>query len=53
MNRQVASVDCLYDQTTQKTYVLEVNYNPQLVTIETYKDVRIQAFLEALPSIGS
>jgi glutathione synthase/RimK-type ligase-like ATP-grasp enzyme len=53
MNRQIASVDCLYDEASQKVYVLEVNYNPQLVTIETFKDVRIQAFLDYLPSIGT
>jgi hypothetical protein len=53
MNRQIASVDCLFDEATQKCYVLEVNYNPQLVTIETFKDVRVKAFLEALPRLGA
>ncbi len=52
MNRQIASVDCLYDPKTQQAYILEVNYNPQLVTIETFKDVRMQAFLDYLPEIG-
>lgn len=48
MNRQIGSVDCLYNPRDQKTYLLEVNYNPQLVTIETFKDVRVQAFLDNL-----
>ena len=52
MNRQIASVDCLYDEQTDEVRVLEVNYNPQLVTIETFKDVRIKAFLDNLPSLG-
>jgi glutathione synthase/RimK-type ligase-like ATP-grasp enzyme len=45
MNRQIASVDCLYDPRTSQAYVLEVNYNPQLVTIETLKTVRVKALL--------
>lgn len=53
MNRQIASVDSLYDPATKKAYVLEVNYNPQLVTITTFKEVRQQAFLSALDQIGS
>ena len=48
MNRQIGSVDCLYDPTTDKTYILEVNYNPQLVTIETFKTERTKAFVEAM-----
>jgi glutathione synthase/RimK-type ligase-like ATP-grasp enzyme len=51
MNRQIASVDSIYDESTNIVYVLEVNYNPQLVTIETYKDVRIEAFLNNLNNI--
>jgi hypothetical protein len=48
MNRQIGSVDCVVDVKTGKVYVLEVNFNPQLVTIETYKEVRSQAFLDNL-----
>lgn len=48
MNRQIASVDSIYDEQNNKVYILEVNYNPQLVTIETFKDVRVQAFLDTL-----
>ncbi|HSX42734.1 MAG TPA: hypothetical protein VLF59_01475 [Candidatus Saccharimonadales bacterium] len=51
MNRQIGSVDCLYDPASDKAYVLEVNYNPQLVTIETFKEVRIQAFLDGIQKI--
>lgn len=52
MNRQFASVDSIYDEKSDKTYIMEVNYNPQMVTIETFKDVRIEAFLEAMEKIG-
>lgn len=53
MNRQIASVDSLYDPISEKAYVLEVNYNPQLVTITTFKEVRQDAFLKALKQIGT
>jgi glutathione synthase/RimK-type ligase-like ATP-grasp enzyme len=48
MNRQIGSVDCIFVPETRRVYVLEVNYNPQLVTIETFKDIRVQAFLDNL-----
>ena len=51
MNRQIGSVDCLYDPQTGNAYVLEVNYNPQLVTIETFRDTRVQAFLDGIQQI--
>jgi len=52
MNRQIASVDCIYDASSDQVYVLEVNYNPQLVTINTFKEERTAAFLDYLPKIG-
>ena len=51
MNRQIGSVDCIYVPETDKAFILEVNYNPQLVTIETFKDVRVKAFLENLAKL--
>jgi glutathione synthase/RimK-type ligase-like ATP-grasp enzyme len=51
MNRQIGSVDLLYDPQQEKAYVLEVNYNPQLVTISTFKEVRIRAFLDGIKKI--
>jgi hypothetical protein len=51
MNRQVAGVDCIYDAATDKAYILEVNYNPQLVTIGSFKDIRQKAFLDSLMKI--
>jgi D-alanine-D-alanine ligase-like ATP-grasp enzyme len=51
MNRQIGSVDCLYDPKTERVHVLEVNYNPQLVTIETFRETRIKAFLEGISKI--
>lgn len=50
-NRQIGSVDILHDPQANLAYVLEVNYNPQLVTIETFKDTRINAFLEGISKI--
>jgi glutathione synthase/RimK-type ligase-like ATP-grasp enzyme len=52
MNRQIASVDSLYDKSSDTTYVLEVNYNPQLVTIQTLKEVRQEAFLKTIRELG-
>lgn len=52
MNRQIGSVDCLFSPATGHVHVLEVNYNPQLVTIETFREVRIAAFLDGLATIG-
>jgi glutathione synthase/RimK-type ligase-like ATP-grasp enzyme len=51
MNRQIGSVDCIYDTGNDRVYILEVNYNPQIVTIETFKDTRIEAFLANLENI--
>jgi len=51
MNRQIGSVDCLYDPATERVHVLEVNYNPQLVTIQTFRETRIQAFLDGISKI--
>ncbi len=48
MNRQFAGVDVLYDAATKTACVLEVNYNPQLVTVETFKEPRLEAFLKAM-----
>jgi glutathione synthase/RimK-type ligase-like ATP-grasp enzyme len=52
MNRQIASVDSLLDEQSDRAYVLEVNYNPQLVTINTFKDERIKAFLDYLQKLN-
>jgi glutathione synthase/RimK-type ligase-like ATP-grasp enzyme len=52
MDRQIGSIDCLYDANTGEVHILEVNYNPQLVTIETFKEARIEAFLQYLPNLG-
>jgi hypothetical protein len=48
MNRQVGSVDCLYSAETGVVHVLEVNYNPQMVTIDTFKDERVAAYTKFL-----
>ena len=53
MNRQIAGVDCIYNYENDTAYVLEVNYNPQLVTIGTFKEVRQKAFLDALDALES
>lgn len=51
MNRQIGSVDCIYDEASGRTFILEVNYNPQFVTIETLKEVRVEAFLKHLENL--
>lgn len=51
MNRQIASVDSIYNPTTNRAYILEVNYNPQLVTITTFKEARQRAFLEGIEAL--
>lgn len=51
MNRQIASVDSIYNPSSDRAYVLEVNYNPQLVTITTFKEARQKAFLEGIDSL--
>ena len=33
---------------SKRAYVLEINYNPQLVTVESFKDRRITEFLKAM-----
>lgn len=52
LNRQIAGVDCLQDEVTKRFLVLEVNYNPQLVTIETFKNLRINAYVNFLNNLG-
>lgn len=52
MNRQIASVDSIYDKVSDKIYILEVNYNPQLVTITTLKEIRAEAFLKTMHELG-
>lgn len=51
MDRQFAGVDCLYSAVTDEACIVEVNYNPQLVTIESFSDIRQQAFLNGLKQI--
>lgn len=52
MNRQIGSVDCIYDADHSRVYILEVNYNPQLVTVSSFKAEREQALLDYLPYLG-
>jgi len=48
MNRQIGSVDCVVDTANEQAYILEVNFNPQLVTVETFKDVHVAALIDNL-----
>lgn len=50
MNRQFAGVDVLLNKAGEP-YILEVNYNPQLVTALSFTDVRKQAFLQAMKDL--
>ena len=51
MDRQFAGVDCLYSAENDTAHIIEVNYNPQIVTIESFADIRQQAFLDGLKCI--
>jgi glutathione synthase/RimK-type ligase-like ATP-grasp enzyme len=51
MRREVASVDVVLDRTSGKPYVLEVNYNPQLVTVSVFRDERTKSFLKGIKHI--
>ncbi len=51
MNRQIASVDSIYNAETGRVSILEVNYNPQLVTVSTFSTQKKIAFLKSIKSI--
>lgn len=51
MNREVASVDVVCHRETGQSYVLEVNYNPQLVTVSVFRDERIESFIRGIRDI--
>lgn len=51
MKREIASVDVVLDKNSGRAYVLEVNYNPQLVTVSVFRDERISSFLKGIKSI--
>jgi glutathione synthase/RimK-type ligase-like ATP-grasp enzyme len=51
MKREIASVDVVKDSSTGEPYVLEVNYNPQLVTVSIFRDERIKSFLNGIRHI--
>lgn len=51
MNRQIATVDSIYDEASGRVSILEVNYNPQLVTVATFSEQKKIAFLKAIKSI--
>lgn len=51
MKREIASVDVVCDKASGIPYILEVNYNPQLVTVSVFRDERITSFLKGVKSI--
>lgn len=51
MGRDFGGVDMVIDSTTGRPYILEVNYNPQLVTVSAHKDTRSEAFLNAMRNL--
>jgi len=51
LNRQFVGVDVVVDKYSKKAYVLEANYNPQLVTVESFQERRIKEFLRAMKGI--
>jgi hypothetical protein len=52
VDRQLGGVDCIYLPNEDRAYVLEVQYNPQLVTIDSFKEERVKAFVDFLENIG-
>lgn len=48
LGRDFAGADIIVDKYSKRAYVLEINYNPQLVTVESFKDRRIAEFLKAM-----
>ena len=51
MGREFAGVDALSSIEDNRPYILEVNYNPQLVTVNAFKDVRADEFLKAMKNL--
>ena len=51
MNRQIATVDLIYEDATNRARILEVNYNPQLITAPTFKERKQSVFLKAIKTI--
>lgn len=51
MHREIGSADVVVHKATGVPYVLEVNYNPQLVTITTFADIRREIFLDAIKEL--
>lgn len=48
MNRQIAGVDVLISKNNHKAYLMEVNYNPELVNLSTFNKERESALVEYL-----
>lgn len=48
MNRQIAGVDVLISKKNNKAYLMEVNYNPELVNLSTFNKERESALVEYL-----
>ena len=48
MNRQIAGVDVLIGKKNQKVYLMEVNYNPELVNLSAFKKEREDALVDYL-----
>ncbi len=51
MKREFAGVDALVHAQTGKPYILEVNYNPQLTTVQAFSMQRADAFLTAMKDL--
>lgn len=51
MKREIASVDVVCHKESGQPYIMEVNYNPQLVTVSVFRDERIASYLKGIKSI--
>lgn len=50
--REFAGVDVVLEKSSRLPYVIEVNTCPQLVTVESFKEERIGAFLKAMKKLA-
>lgn len=51
MGREFAGVDALLGVADNRPYILEVNYNPQLVTVQAFKEERANEFIKAMKKL--
>lgn len=51
VGREFAGVDIMISKFGRKPYIIEVNNYPQLVTVESFKERRVKAFIDAMKKL--